>query len=207
MDRVSVTKGGRKNKKLAKNRGRPQEDSVPAVIRHIRALAPPTHTPLDSDCYSELAKSLQCPLCLDVLHQPIELTCGAMVCADCCCQWLQHNDKLDCPCCNGHSMNKDGIKSPTPIVLNLLAELPVTCTTCKVATTAREYGQHKCRLQQTSPPLTISDLLATSTSTPTLTVEKQVAGRLVKRILAETEGNIIKVPTKGKVCLHCISVT
>ena len=46
--------------------------------------------------------------------------------------------------------------------------------------------------------LLISDLLAMLTSTPTLTVEKQVAGRLVKRMLAETKGNIINVPTKGR---------
>ena len=125
-------------------------------------------------------------------------TIASVICADYCCQWLQHNDKLDFLCCNSHSMNKDGIKSPTPIVLNFLTDLSVTCTTCKVATTAREYGQHKCRLHQTSPPLTYQWPSCNVNQYTNSDCRKTSGRRLVKRMLAETKGNIINVPTKGR---------
>lgn len=41
-----------------------------------------------------------CPICCDILRQPVELvTCGRIVCAQCVCRWLHHLTEPTCPCC------------------------------------------------------------------------------------------------------------
>ena len=73
------------------------QTSIPAIIRHLRTIAPPPISPNKGEC--TYPHSLTCPLCLELLHQPIELSCGSLVCLSCCCKWLQVSGKIDCPCC------------------------------------------------------------------------------------------------------------
>ena len=47
--------------------------------------------------------------------------------------------------------------------------------------------------------ITVQAILDTPRTTPTNHVEKQVATSLVKRLLSESEGGVISIPTKGKV--------
>ena len=76
------------------------------LVKHIELTAPPPfvpsmlHPPTIAGNVSRL--SAECPLCLEVLNSPIELvTCGAIVCSNCCCTWLNLRHELLCPCCYG----------------------------------------------------------------------------------------------------------
>ena len=153
---------------------------------------------------NELSSTLTCPICLQVLNQPVELACGALMCADCCCRWLQVSDRLDCPCCYGHQLSEDNIMSPTPIVLDLLSTMKLRCFNCGRVTTRKEYAAHrksKCTAHYTpeSPSgLSVKQLLETSTK-PTQLVERRVASNIVRRMLAES--SVVRLPTGGQVYL------
>ena len=124
-----------------------------------------------------LATTLQCTICADILCQPIELSCGSLVCSQCCCKWLQFSQKLDCPCCYSHQLSTETIKTPNSVILGLFEKRQVP--------------------QQSQ--ITVQAILDTPRTTPTNHVEKQVATSLVKRLLSESEGGVISIPTKGKV--------
>ena len=42
---------------------------------------------------------LECPVCLDILTQPMELPCKAMACAQCIIHWVATTGSVHCPCC------------------------------------------------------------------------------------------------------------
>ena len=174
LSTISKTKGGGKNKK--KQQGRPSKENIYDVTRHIHTITPPAITsPITTS--SELATTLQCPICADILCQPIELSCGSLVCSQCCCKWLQFSQKLDCPCCYSHQLSTETIKTPNSVILGLFEKRQVP--------------------QQSQ--ITVQAILDTPRTTPTNHVEKQVATSLVKRLLSESEGGVISIPTKGKV--------
>ena len=97
--------------------------------------------------------------------------------SDCCCKWLQFSQKLDCPCCYSHQLSTETIKTPNSVILGLFEKRQVP--------------------QQSQ--ITVQAILDTPRTTPTNHVEKQVATSLVKRLLSESEGGVISIPTKGKV--------
>ena len=92
-------------------------------------------------------------------------------------QWLQFSQKLDCPCCYSHQLSTETIKTPNSVILGLFEKRQVP--------------------QQSQ--ITVQAILDTPRTTPTNHVEKQVATSLVKRLLSESEGGVISIPTKGKV--------
>ena len=50
-------------------------------------------------------------------------------------------------------------------------------------------------------------MLQRSTSVPALPVEKRVAEHLVRRMMTESEGCIMKVPTRGQVTVQVVAMT
>lgn len=101
---LTLPRGGRQKK--ARRGGRPPFTSPRYCIERVRELAsPPLIAPSQyintCDVHQHLPLSeLKCPICLDILSQPIELvTCGRLMCADCMCKWLCASDHLACPCC------------------------------------------------------------------------------------------------------------
>ena len=190
---ISQSRGGGWNKKATKNRGRPQDQtSIPAIIRHLRAIAPPPISPSKGEC--TYAQSLTCPLCLELLHQPIEMSCGSLVCLSCCCRWLQVSGKMDCPCCHHHQMNREEVKCPSQFIINLLSEMKENA-----ATNHEIHGD--CSWESCYHHVTVKDILNTPTNTPTDPVEREVAQHLVRRIMVESEDKVIRLPTKGTVSI------
>ena len=211
LNNLRRTRGG-SNKKATKNRGRPsRECNVTGVIREIKRLYD-THEQADSNAVyiGELPDALMCPICLDVLCQPVEVVpCGMLTCANCLCRWLQVSEKLQCPgCCCNHQLSEETIKSPTPVILDLLASLKMRCLVCGQITTIKNHKAHivsKCQGYYSSEvpaEVSVRDLLSTPAGTPTQPMERRIAGHLVKRIIAESSEStgVLRLPTRGQVC-------
>ena len=59
-----------------------------------------------------------CTICIGILDQPIELTCGNLICLFCCTKWLTSNDREDCPCC--YSCLQDHAHPPSRLTMAVL---------------------------------------------------------------------------------------
>ena len=114
-----LQKGGRPKKAAQHINGRPRHDSPRYCIQHIRKVAPPAFMPAhhtDVEVCSEHQVvdlgELECPICHDTLQRPVELVdCCTMVCADCCCTWLENSTNTNCPCCHSdHLRNFSSIR-------------------------------------------------------------------------------------------------
>ena len=86
-----MAKGG-KSQKANKQQGRPKGVGPMVLIQHIRAIAP--MTPLTpSTCIANTQTlsaidHLRCPICIEILSQPVELPCRAVLCAACIIRWF-----------------------------------------------------------------------------------------------------------------------
>jgi hypothetical protein len=168
-----ITKGGGQNKLARKNRGRPSGCSPSATIEHIQRLVHNQPSYVDStdevEYLQEHVANLLCPICCDILKQPIELSCGRLVCAHCC------------------------IGLPSAVVYEILGALKLVCGTCKQKTTAAQLKQHKasqCKGHYEVPsPSQISaqEILARPVTAPTQPVERRLAEHLVRRLMTESE--------------------
>ena len=150
---------------------------------------------------TDQTSTLLCPLCCGVLYQP-ELACGSLVCASCCCRWVEVSGQVSCPCCYQHHIHDLTIALPSAIVYDLLGDLKLVCSNCKMTTTARQYKLHLAsHCQGLASPSRVSarDILQRPTTAPTLPVERRVAEHLVRRLLIESESTVVKIPTRGQV--------
>ena len=127
-----LQKGGRP-KKLVRT-GRPPSISPRYCAQHVKEIAPPPlvePATTISICHSHQAidtSHLHCPICCNVLLSPIELvTCGSLVCAQC-CTWLTHCTQLTCPCCyHPHITDFSTIRPASPLISSTLGSLCVVC--------------------------------------------------------------------------------
>ena len=142
-----VKKWGRPRKcKLIVRSGRHLEVSLRILVKHIELTAPPPfvpstlHSPTIAGDVSQL--SAECPLCLEVLNSPIDVvTCGAIVCSDCCCTWLNLHHELPCPCCYGdHLRDITTVQAPCSLVQDALKCIPVICSKNKILLS--DYATH-----------------------------------------------------------------
>ena len=143
----AITRGGGQNKRARKNRGRPSGYSPTAAIAHIKQLVKSLPHFVDSAeeviYTSDQAATLLCPLCLEVLDQPIELACSNLVCGNCCCKWIERSGTLSCPCCYYHQLDDLTMYLLSTVVQDLLGTLKLSCTKCHKTTTAAQYRLHK----------------------------------------------------------------
>ena len=202
-----LSKGGRRQSKGRKCRGRPTASSPTAVIRHVQEIPSPALIDAGEKenltfC-DKLPESLVCPLCCSVVDQPVELACNNLVCASCCCKWIQHKAGVECPCCNDHTLSTDTVKCPSPVVIELIGGMRVQCSNCTEETTVAQYSAHRsslCRSYSTPLQLSVRDILEKSSAVPTLPVEKRVARNLIQRLMTESSDPVIKVPNiRGQV--------
>ena len=204
-----ITRGGGQNKRARKNRGRPSGYSPAAAIAHIKQLVKSLPHFVDSAeeviYTSDQAATLLCPLCLEVLDQPIELACSNLVCANCCCKWIERSGTVSCPCCYYHQLDDLTISLPSTVVQDLLGTLKLSCTKCHKTTTAAQHRLHKnsqCQghYEASSPSqITAQHILQRPMTAPTLPVEKQVAECLVRRLMTESDDTVVRIPTRGQV--------
>ena len=96
--------------------------SPTAAINCIKTIAPPsTFHPSEVPGPSHTSSSVGCcPVCHAILDKPLELMCGNVVCADCCCTWIEISGKLSCPCCYSLQAIDEHTKAPSPAFLDLL---------------------------------------------------------------------------------------
>lgn len=139
--------------------------------------------------------------------------CGAVVCLDCCCKWIQHSPSLSCPCCYDHQFDTSTIRPPSPLVTSLVDDLLICCKRgCKKILRASQYKDHlasSCKghyHQQLDSPskITIKDVLAKPMTSPATPAEIQATGHLVRRIMHQNASStddqvVVKVPTRGQV--------
>ena len=119
--------------------------------------------PLAKDNLSVLDQ-LECPVCLDIVTQPMELPYRAMACTQCIIHWVATTGSVHCPCC--YSCEPMHIKPASNLVLLMLKDVLVHCTICTRDMRAVMYEHHEC--------------------TPSLTHEEQrSAAKLIKKISPE----------------------
>ena len=94
-----------------------------AAIGHIKELAKSLPSFVDSAeeviYTSDQDATVLCPLCLEVLDQPIELACSNLVCAICCTKWIERSGTVSCLCCSCHQLDDLSIFLPSTVVQDL----------------------------------------------------------------------------------------
>lgn len=138
-------------------------------------------------------KDIECPICCNVLCQPIQLDCGAIVCSSCCHQWVETATQPSCPCCHkGHPFSPASIRPAPDMVMSVLESLIITCSKCN---SKLQSGQHRRHLESGC-----KDCVLPSES------EEKIASGFIRRMLSNSpDGSTISIPppTSGKVHKHC----
>ncbi len=215
-----MAKGGGRNLKATKCRGRPAGETPRAVIDYIWSIAPTSPLQYDDLQFlsSPMLKKLLCPLCLKVAFRPVELSCDHTVCSSCCCQVIQASCSLKCPLCSDHTLSSQTIHPPSSLFMSLMNDLLVKCIKgCGGAVRLQDYSQHcesNCsnfRENLNSPSkITLKDVLAKPSSSPATPVEVKAAHSLVKRLMTQQEGSsssipVIRIGSRGQVTVGCKS--
>ena len=90
--------------------------------------------------------------CLELLYQPLELPCRALVCTTYMVRWFEafscSNGK--CPCCfMGAPLLPSPLKPAPPIVMVLLQDIHVECSSCKKNIRISDHNIHDCNAKPT----------------------------------------------------------
>ena len=152
------------------------------LIAHLEKIAPPPvllrepSPPLASMNNQLMLKELKCALCSNILSQPLELQCGALVCVKCLQEWIAATGAVNCPCCSEDGpLVSSHVRRAPGVILLLLSDVLVNCTDCSRDIKAGDYEGHDC--------------------VPSLTPEeKQAAGLLKRAISTSTDKGIIQLP-------------
>ncbi len=109
---------------MTKGKGRLSRELPKIVVEHMMAIAPPLPFPIE-DPHPQFVSipfsdKLTCPICLDIVQQPVYLSCDHTVCTQCCCKHIRQSYFLQCPCCNRHPLTSEAISAPSPLLLSLL---------------------------------------------------------------------------------------
>ncbi|KAL5463678.1 hypothetical protein EMCRGX_G032597 [Ephydatia muelleri] len=167
-------------------RGRQAGVTPNLLIAHLEKIAPPPvllhepSPPLASVNNQLMLKELKCAVCSNILSQPLELLCGALVCAKCLQEWIAASGAVNCPCCSeGGPLVSSHVRPAPGVILLLLSDVLVHCTDCSRDVKAGDYEGHEC-----VPSLTPEE-------------EKQAAGLLKRAISTSPDKGIIQLPTGG----------
>ena len=132
----------------------------------IDALVPPamiTKVPMPSVSTKQMLSvvdAVMCPICLDMLQQPIELPCHAYVCDWCLKEWICVTLRLKCPCCYSvTSLQPAELKQPPELIIWLLGDIMVHCKFCGAEVAARAYNTHHCSLHNKSEVMVASQVV------------------------------------------------
>ena len=189
-----MTRGG-KSQKVSKQPGQPKCAGPKGIIEHIKSITPPiTKLPISLHVSETQTLSaiehLQCSVCMEVLSQPVELPCRALVCISCVVNWLTVSASSQCPCCFSESPLTSTSIHPAPsLILKLVGDILVCCPACKVEVKVGTYDMHQCTPQ------------AKSSSKDDL----QVTSSVIQQLLSESPENIVEIPTRGTVSyIYCV---
>eukprot|EP00731_Ephydatia_muelleri_P002959 Em0001g2959a len=128
-----------------------------------------------------ILEQLQCPICLKILHQPLELPCRALVCTACLVEWFKvfNCSGVKCPCCfHDTPITAPQLKAAPLLIQTLLRDIVLQCQTCRKDIKACDYGTHQCNGESTKADL-------------------QTAFRVLRRLASRTPSQPITIPTGG----------
>ena len=182
------------------------------LTSHVRSIAGPKYrcsAPLTLDRFPSGpgVDDLVCPLCQNILDEPVELACKHHLCFPCCLQILTSNiTSFPCPRCNhSHELAVASFQSPAPIVDKLLQQLVVICEAekCTKSVYLRDLKLHiesSCKRHHCDVhhAVTLDQVLQEPTDTPPTRIEMETAGHVVRKILANSQGPF-SLPTGGHV--------
>lgn len=183
------------------------------MLEYARSSAPHSHLPKEDPAptyhttMTPLAENLYCPICTNILDRPLQLACGAVVCLDCCCKWIQFSPQLSCPCCYNDPLNSSTIQAPSFLLESLLGSLLVNCTKgCGKHVKVVQYQRHldghcKSHYVADSPSkMTLQEVLLKPTTSLVTPVEKRATEHLMRRLIDQSPDNgVMKVKTRGQV--------
>ena len=184
------------------------------IIKHIESLIPHTTEPPAyslEECPVE-RHTIECTKCSGILHQPVLLSCGTLVCSRCLVAGVR-GAKGDCASCHHCNMplQPSDILAPPDAIREIISSLPVVCGKCTTAVKRQHIEQHissGCKLYIYTPPKTIQELAGQSPDTPVNKSELQVAGSILHRYRQQahaTGNDILQIPKGtqgGKVYIH-----
>ena len=187
-----LSKGGRPKK--SKSGGRPS-----LLTSHIRSVA--CSFPSFS-LYQVIDKSyidnITCHLCNVAVNEPIEvLPCKSLICCSCLLSHLKNlMGTFCCPGCDeNHVLVPSSFSKMSQVAEKMMKNMIVKCNKCyrpvKLSISQNPCSQHtdESLLQLVSHPLE---------SMPT-TFEKQIATRVITRLLHHNDSTVLSLPTGGKV--------
>lgn len=204
-------RGGRK-RKLAKGRGRPQQghskaprsdpsshpvqippDVIPAPISEEMPAILRFHRP---------PEDLVCPICKEVLEQPLQSSCQHLFCFKCVDAWVTHaGNSVKCPTCQEPWSSATFCKVPR-VILNILSALLVACSSCKQLVQLDRLQLHEKRCNEYVSdllPKTLAEVLDTALDVPLTTEEERLTTHLVKRKLSTSTNSEVLLRTGGSV--------
>ena len=189
-----MCKGGRRRKTTSS--GRPT-----LLTQHIRSVAchfPPftLHQIIDQT-YS---CSVTCIICNLAINNPVEiLPCKTMVCCNCLISHFdQKIDQFQCPGCNEcHDSNASSFTKISPVAEQMIGNILLNCKECHRPVKLKDLCK-ECSHHDTSSAALI-DTRHLSIDTQPTTVEKQVATNVVTRLLHQSNGAVVSLPTGGLV--------
>ena len=183
--------------------GRPKGLAIGSLLQMIKDMAPSSN--FNDDIRPEVGpnETLTCPICLQLLDRPLDTMCGSTVCADCICKLLCSSVSPSCPCCYISSFDHTHIRETSIVVCSILNSCTVKCPQgCNVQ--VKDFKKHLdhssevCTATQ-NPTLTVDDILQKPLEVPMTATERNVAGFLIKKMMASSDDNLLSIPTRGQV--------
>eukprot|EP00731_Ephydatia_muelleri_P010008 Em0005g594a len=113
---------------------------------HGSLLHEPSPTSASANNLSILQK-LKCALCSNVLSQPLELTCSALVCTKCLTECIAASGAVNCPFCSDNDLSH--VRPASNAILLLLSDVRRHCAGCNRDIRSGDYEGHECVLSLT----------------------------------------------------------
>ena len=162
------------------------------ITATIKGIAPPHHPPdmpLSTLNNSAILDQLQCLICLEILCQPLELQCRELVCTTCMVRWFEvfSCSNVKCPCCFLDApLLPSALKPAPPIIMALLQDIHVECSSCKKNIRIGDYNIHDCDVKPTKD-------------------EVKMASQVLSKLAATSPDKTISIPTDGLVSKTVLS--
>ena len=137
-----------------------------------------------------------CPICLDIVNAPIELSiCSSIVCANCCCSWFENSSSLICPCCyTDHVGDFSTLRSASNLIQKILRGLLVKCAECGQKVLLNNHSESEC-IDGQHQISTLQDILESPIDASLTNIEQKVK----RSLTGSTQDNLVRVKTGGQV--------
>eukprot|EP00731_Ephydatia_muelleri_P021472 Em0014g63a len=151
------------------------------LIAHLQKIASPPallHEPspsLASMNNKLIVEKLKCAVCSNVLSEPLELTCSALVCTTCLTECIAASGAVNCPCCSDDDPSHVRPVSNGIFLCCYQMFGDIDCAGCNRDIRSGDYGGHEC-----VPSLTPEE-------------EKEAAGLLKRTISTSPDKGVVQL--------------